>query len=358
MQLVAGGETTASTTPVWRTLPRHCASEGAAVKIFISYRRGDTAGRTGRLFDALVGRFGARNVFQDVTAIAPGTDFTRETTDAIGRCDVALIVIGSDWLTITGPTGRRLDDQNDHVRKEVAVALSSGVPVVPVLVGGAAMPSADDLPDDLASLVQRQAVIVRDDMWHQDVDSLVRHLRRDDMVGRNPRRWPMFALGAAMLALTGYAISSWPRVGGDDAGDASGELERCPEPQGSWTLFTVADDASATTDDGDARLEINVQSAAFDDDQARVFLQIEVRNTSDPGSTSVPYFSEAFFHTVTLDGLAQGKPRCLSLLDGDPNLDGGKRVIGMVGFDMSDDPTDRPLVLELLSGDPDIAVTR
>ena len=50
------------------------------MQIFISYRREDTAGRAGRLFDALVGRFGERDVFQDVAGIAPGPTSTGPST--------------------------------------------------------------------------------------------------------------------------------------------------------------------------------------------------------------------------------------------------------------------------------------
>ena len=92
-------------------------------------------GRAGRLFDVLVTRFGARNVFQDVAAIEPGTDFTQRVDDAIAQSDAALVVIGSDWLTMRGPDGTpRLDEPDDYVRREVGAALAADVRVVPVLV--------------------------------------------------------------------------------------------------------------------------------------------------------------------------------------------------------------------------------
>jgi hypothetical protein len=143
------------------------------MRMFISYRRDDTAGRAGRLFDVLVSRLGARNVFQDVAVIAPGTDFMQHVADAIGTCDAALVVIGSEWLTIRGADGRpRLNEPDDYVRAEIRAALSAEVPVVPVLVGQAQLPAAGDLPDELRPLVNRQAARIRDDSWHQDVDAL------------------------------------------------------------------------------------------------------------------------------------------------------------------------------------------
>lgn len=118
------------------------------MKIFISYRRDDTAGRAGRLFDVLVARFGARNVFQDVAAIAPGMDFAEQVDEAIAQSDAVLVVIGSEWLTIRGPYGtRRLDEPDDYVRREIGAALAAGVRVVPVLVDGALLPTPDDLPE-------------------------------------------------------------------------------------------------------------------------------------------------------------------------------------------------------------------
>lgn len=334
------------------------------MQIFISYRREDTAGRAGRLFDALVGRFGARNVFQDVTAIAPGADFDREITAAIDRCDVALVTIGIDWATITGPSGRRLDDPDDYVCREVGAALASGVPVVPVLVGGASMPSPDELPESLQPLVLRQAVTIRDDTWHQDVDALIRRLRREDVVGTRRVRWPILAAGAT-VAVVAVLVAVWLlRDRGD--GDANGtdgtlpagddELTGCPERSESWSTIEVADTASATVDDGEVRLVFTVQGAALDTEKSRVFLDVEVRNESDPTSTAVPYYNETFFRTLLVDGLSQGFATCLSV-EGNPNLSPAQRAIGLVAFEVTEDPTGLPLVLELFSGDPDIAVT-
>lgn len=158
------------------------------MRIFISYRRDDTAGRAGRLFDVLVSRLGGRNVFQDVAAIAPGADFTQQVADAIAKSDAALVVIGSEWLTIRGPDGtRRLDEPGDYVRGEIGAALAAEVPVVPVLVGDAQLPAPGDLPEELRPLVNRQAARIRDDSWHQDVDALVRRLEGESVV-ETPRR--------------------------------------------------------------------------------------------------------------------------------------------------------------------------
>jgi hypothetical protein len=147
------------------------------VKVFLSYRRDDTGGRAGRLYDAFVTRFGNRNVFQDVNAVAPGLDFTAQLDTAIAQSDVVLVVIGRDWLGGPDQDGiRRIDRPDDFVRLEVSKALAADIRVVPVLVDAASLPPPDELPDDVSSLAHRQAVTVRDVSWHADVDELIRRL--------------------------------------------------------------------------------------------------------------------------------------------------------------------------------------
>ena len=332
------------------------------MQIFISYRRGDTAGRAGRLFDALGSRLGTRNVFQDVTAIAPGTEFDRAIFAAIERCDTVLVVIGTDWVTAAGPHGRRLDDTDDYVRREVAAALSSDVPVVPVFVGGASKPVAEELPSDLHPLVKRQAVTIRDESWHQDVDTLVQRLQRNELVADRRRRWPIVvAAGAALVA--GAAIAAVLLLRDDSGGSAvdsgSGnqreEITGCPGSPSSLQPIEVADNATATVDAGDYQLLFTVQRAALDVAQDRLYLTVEARNQSPPGSPKAPHYDQTFFRTVLIDGLSQGFADCLTV-EGDPNLRPGERAIGVVGYDLTEDPAASPLVLELFSGSPDIRV--
>lgn len=133
--------------------------EGRQGKIFISYRRQETAWPARQLYEVLVARFGAGSVFKDVDDIDPGDDFVERITDAVAACDVLLALIGNRWATMTDARGRRrLDDPDDFVRLELTAALTRGVRVVPILVDGAAMPQADELPPDLLPLTRRQAV--------------------------------------------------------------------------------------------------------------------------------------------------------------------------------------------------------
>jgi hypothetical protein len=147
--------------------------------IFISYRREDSSGHAGRLFDCIRERFGDESVFMDVTDISPGDDFTVALDSALSACRVVLVVIGPHWLTNTGSDGRRrLDDPGDHLRMEVARALQRTARVIPVLVRGAAMPQERDLPEDLRALARRQAHEVSDSRWSFDTEQLVRIVER------------------------------------------------------------------------------------------------------------------------------------------------------------------------------------
>jgi len=142
--------------------------------VFLSYRRDDAAGHAGRLYDRLVARFGRESVFMDLDSIGPGVDWVDRIDQAVGASDVMLAVIGRHWLTETKPDGgRRLDDPGDVVRTEIAAALARGLTVVPVLVQGAPMPAAQDLPGDLAPLARRNAVELADAGWHADVEGLL-----------------------------------------------------------------------------------------------------------------------------------------------------------------------------------------
>ena len=147
--------------------------------IFIGYRRDDSAGHARALFDRLRAHFGADLVFMDVTDIEPGMDFTEVLDKAIGSCDVLLAVIGREWLTATDTSGsRRLDNQHDFVRLEMTTALRRKIPVIPVLVQNAVMPSASLLPAEIAALATRQSVELRDTRWDADVMDLIKALEK------------------------------------------------------------------------------------------------------------------------------------------------------------------------------------
>ena len=131
-------------------------------RIFISYRREDSIETVGRIFDWLDLRLAPNTVFMDVTSIAPGRDFRTAIEQTISSASVLLAIIGPHWLTVREAAGaRRLDTPLDFVRTELELALQHGIPIIPVLVQDAKMPSADDLPAAVAPLAYRNAVKVR-----------------------------------------------------------------------------------------------------------------------------------------------------------------------------------------------------
>ena len=141
--------------------------------VFISYRRGDSAGHTGRLYDHLRERFGKDLIFRDIDTIEPGADFVDAVELGIKDCSTLIVVIGSRWLTAKDAGGRRLDDSNDFVRVEIASALKAGLRVIPVLVKGADMPSAAMLPENIAALARRHALELSDSRWDYDMGRLI-----------------------------------------------------------------------------------------------------------------------------------------------------------------------------------------
>jgi hypothetical protein len=148
------------------------AAERSA-NIFVNYRREDSAGHAGRLFDRLSGRFPGR-VFMDIDTLEPGVDFVEVIEHAVGSCEVLIVLIGHEWLRIKDGAGhRRLDDPEDFVRLEVATALQRKIRVIPVLVQGAPMPRPEELPPDLAKLARRNAIELSDGRWAYDVDRLI-----------------------------------------------------------------------------------------------------------------------------------------------------------------------------------------
>jgi hypothetical protein len=150
------------------------------MKIFISYRRDDSAGYAGRLFDYLEKHFGSQQIFMDVGAIQPGEDFRKAIESAVGKCDVVLVMIGKQWLSITDEKGqRRLDNPKDFVRAEIAGALANPKTcVIPVLVRNVGMPDISQLPDNLKDLTWRHAIELSDTRFEYDANKLIKAIEK------------------------------------------------------------------------------------------------------------------------------------------------------------------------------------
>lgn len=158
--------------------------------VFLSYRRADSSTVTGRIFDHLTTSLGEKRVFKDVDSIALGMDFRLVIERAVGECMVMLAIMGDQWLDAKGQDGiRRLDDPDDFVRIELETALTRNIPVIPVLVGSQAMPSAEELPSQIRDLAFRNGLFVRPDPdFKNDLERLTSQIKTYLTPSDPPRR--------------------------------------------------------------------------------------------------------------------------------------------------------------------------
>jgi hypothetical protein len=159
--------------------PVHAPRRHEAKKLFLSYRREDSADVTGRIYDRLTQAFEKTQVFKDVDSIPLGVDFRQHLQEVVSSCDVVLVVIGDRWLTTAAADGkRRLNDPKDFVRIELETALQREIPVIPVLVRGASVPEENGLPAALSALAYRNGIAIRSDPdFHRDMDRLIQSLK-------------------------------------------------------------------------------------------------------------------------------------------------------------------------------------
>src|SRR5580704_17628195 len=129
-------------------------------KIVISYRRADSAWTVRCIFDRLVAHYGTDSVFMDIDAIPLGSDFRGQIDEALQEADFVVAVVGPDWVGARKRGRNRINDDDDPVRMEIAIALRRGVPIVPVLANRAIMPHAVDLSESLREFTFRNAVEV------------------------------------------------------------------------------------------------------------------------------------------------------------------------------------------------------
>ena len=164
-----------------------------ADKIFISYRRDDSAFAAGRIYDRLTDHFGDENVFFDVDSIPIGVDFVEYLSNEVRQCSAFVSIIGDRWLDAQDALGnRRLDNEEDFVRIEIEAALDLGLLIVPVLINGAEMPHAAALPVSVRPITRRNALSVSHARFKADADGMVRQLdealkRRDEEIAERER---------------------------------------------------------------------------------------------------------------------------------------------------------------------------
>jgi hypothetical protein len=185
-------------------------------KVFISYRRSDTAAAAGRLYDRFCRLLGRKNVFLDIGAIEAAENFEEKIQHEIGKASAVLIMIGKNWMVAApGDNKPRLLDPNDHVRAEVKAALAGKGLVMPVLVDNAAMPGAGLLPEDIRGIAALNAPPLRYESFDADVDRIARKVLGVgasemlwDSAPLSRRFWSAIAGGLlAELALFVFAVA-------------------------------------------------------------------------------------------------------------------------------------------------------
>ena len=259
----------------------------AMAGIFISYRREDSGGHAGRLCDRLTARFGNARVFMDLQDIAPGQNFAQSIDETIARCNCVIAVIGPRWVE---SIRSRAADAEDFVQHEIAAALRRDIAVIPVLVGGAAMPTAEQLPSALSPLRYRNAFAVRDERFDDDVARLSDAINAIGVgndsglpgtgSGTQPTRRGRFIAAAALVAV---------------AAIAAGYLLLRP----AETVTTTAPVAAAPALDGDWIAEIQKEGQPL----FRVRLTFAVAGDSITGVARYPT-GDAPILDARLDGRA------------------------------------------------------
>jgi hypothetical protein len=173
-------------------------------RIFLSYRRDDSSGYAGRLYDGLTsgpagdGVFAERQIFMDIDTIEPGVDFRRVLIEALSSCSVVLALVGKHWVNAVDEHGhRRLDKPNDFVRLELEQALERSIPIVPLLVQNARMPSESELPQSLEDFASRNAFELSDTRWRYDLEKLLTWLKRQEQQSEEFRAFARDAVSKA-----------------------------------------------------------------------------------------------------------------------------------------------------------------
>lgn len=166
--------------------------------VFLSYRRSDSGEIAARLSETFKAQVGKRWSFLDVPDLTPGADWQQEINSNLAGARVVCVLIGPTW--VEEMARRESLKERDVLRAEIAAALSrKGRRVVPVLVHGARMPSASDLPENIRALMKRQVFELRDASWDADVARLVQSIGR-------PYRWRWLVARSLAAFFVGAAL--------------------------------------------------------------------------------------------------------------------------------------------------------
>jgi hypothetical protein len=175
-------------------------------KVFLSYRRDDSAANARLIGDRLQRAFGRRPLFMDVDNVPLGVNFAKVVDDEIAKCEVLIAIIGRNWLRAQDDEGkRRLDNPNDFVRVEIATALRRNIRVIPILLDGTTVPKANELPEELKELALRNGLDVRHTSFNNDIKRLIRDLRAP----HREENIKLVCMGCAAGLLVGVLPAVW-----------------------------------------------------------------------------------------------------------------------------------------------------
>jgi tetratricopeptide (TPR) repeat protein len=184
---------------------------GTRHRIFISYRRDDSRGATGRVWDWLRIGFGQDRIFRDVASIGAGR-WRAKIEAALAASTACVAVVGRRWADTTNLV--RLQDPNDVVRHELEMALAQGehntLAVIPLLVDDVQLDQipTDDLPASVQPLFREWNVLaLSDEGWDDGTRRLIEAIADATGLAVNPELedW----LGLLGGARKGLAASRW-----------------------------------------------------------------------------------------------------------------------------------------------------
>jgi hypothetical protein len=167
-------------------------------RIFISYRRSDSAAIVGHIYERLAARYRPESVFRDINKMPLGRNFYDHIKEELSGCDVVLVVVGPQWLSTDAQGHSRIQQADDPVRLEVEAALASGAIVIPVLVEGAAIPKVANLPENLKQFPALAGTRVHVEDFDAHIERLIRSI--DEILeqrGKSIAYFPAWALRVA-----------------------------------------------------------------------------------------------------------------------------------------------------------------
>lgn len=300
-------------------------------KVFISYRREDSAYVAAAINERFQQRFGDRSVFFDVDKIPLGVDFRDHIDSEVGQCDALLVVIGERWANATDADGeRRLFQPSDFVRVEIQSALARNVPVVPVLVDNAVMPASEELPESIRDLSYRNAGEVRAgrdlsdhlDRLIQDVEAILQKAGESESGSRETDRAstdvsstkfpplvrkPIALVVLATVIILGVVGAFFLRVTPEESTTVELPAELLKLPAGEVLNILVNGKrpvAQGSNDDFQLRLLISVKST-----DARTFQSLNdgesVASLTDQLLMFAQPFSEGYLYVFQIDSSGQ-----------------------------------------------------